>query len=151
MLADRIDAVYLRVDSIEQAIWSSGVLGKGAEVGGAGYSVCYRIAADNLMIGKTVVADSVNPLKITRDAYRSVAEQIGVSVLEVEVVCSDREQHRMRVETRPSTITGLVLPTWQQVADRDYEVWDRPRLVLDTALMSISQSVDEIVSALSLV
>lgn len=148
-LAGRMDAVYLRIDSIEQAIRSSGILGQGAEIGEAGYAVCYRVAADNLMIGRTVIADSVNPFKITRDAYRSVAERAGVPMLEVEVVCSDKEQHRQRVETRPPSVAGLILPTWQQVADRDYEAWDRPRLVLDTALMSVNQSINEILSALA--
>lgn len=143
-LASRLNAVYLRIDSIEQAIRTSGVLPDGVELGGAGYAVCYRVAADNLAIGKTVIADSVNPLKITRDAYRGVAEHIGVPVLEVEIVCSDRHEHRRRVETRRSTVADLVLPTWQEVVDRAYEAWDSPHLVIDTAFRSVEESVEHI-------
>jgi predicted kinase len=147
-LAERLGAVYLRLDSVEQAIRTSGVLGEGAEIGGAGYTICYRIAADNLTIGKTVIADSVNPVKVTRDAYRSVAERTRVPVLEVEIVCSDRQEHRRRVETRQSTVDDLVLPTWQEVVDRNYEAWDRPHLEVDTAVNSVEQSVDRILHAL---
>ncbi|AYQ44452.1 MULTISPECIES: AAA family ATPase [Burkholderia cepacia complex] len=147
-LAVRLEAVYLRIDSIEQAIRTSGVLAEGAEMGGAGYAVCYRVAADNLAIGTTVVTDSVNPLKVTRDAYRNIAARIGVPVLEIEIVCSDRQQHRQRVETRQSTTAGLVLPTWQEVVDRDYDVWDRPHLEIDTAFTSVEQCIDQILHAL---
>jgi predicted kinase len=143
-LARRLGAVYLRVDSIEEAIRTS----TGIPVGTAGYTVCYRLAADNLMVGRTVIADSVNPLKVTRDSYKAVAEQAGVAILEVETWCSDQEQHRKRVETRQSTVAGLMLPTWRQVTERVYEGWDRPRLVLDTALLSVDESVDAILKAL---
>ncbi|MCI3974438.1 MULTISPECIES: AAA family ATPase [Burkholderia] len=147
-LAVRLGAVYLRVDSIEQAIRTSGILDEGAEMGGAGYAVCYSVAADNLAIGTTVVADSVNPLEVTRNAFRNIAAHIGVPVFEIEIVCSDRQQHRQRVETRQSTIAGLVLPTWQEVVDRDYNAWDRPHLQIDTAFKSVEQCVDQILRAL---
>jgi predicted kinase len=148
-LADRLGAVYLRIDSIEQAVQESEILNGSADLGAVGYQVCYRVAADNLMTGRTVVADSVNPLKLTRDAYREVAQRVGVSFLEVEVMCSDPRQHRERIGTRQSTVAGLALPTWQQVVDRVYEHWDRPHLILDTAVMSVEQSIDTILSALS--
>jgi predicted kinase len=148
-LADRLGAVYLRIDSIEQAIRSAGILSDTGDIGAAGYMVSYQVAADNLRIGRTVVADSVNPLEVTRDAYRSVARQAGVGFLEVETVCSDEEQHRKRVETRRSTVAGLALPTWHQVKARAYQGWNRPRLMLDTALLSVDQSIEEILHALS--
>ena len=44
-------------------------------------------AEDNLRLACTVVADSVNPLPITREAWRAVAGRAGVPVLEIEVVC----------------------------------------------------------------
>jgi predicted kinase len=66
-LARQIGAMHLRIDSIEQAIRSS-VRGL-PSLDEAGYRVAYAIAEDNLRIGRTVVADSVNPLSITRDAW----------------------------------------------------------------------------------
>ena len=64
-------ATYLRIDTIEQALQSSEMLA--GEVGPAGYMVAYALAEANLRLGGIVVADSVNPLAITRDAWRKVA------------------------------------------------------------------------------
>ena len=57
-LAREIGAVHLRIDSIEQALRNSGVDVSGPE----GYEVAYAIAEDNLRLGRTVIADSVNPI-----------------------------------------------------------------------------------------
>jgi predicted kinase len=60
-------AAYLRIDAIEQAVRDSQVLK--ADIGPAGYSAAYRLAEENLLLGNTVVADSVNALRVTRDAW----------------------------------------------------------------------------------
>lgn len=148
-LAGRLEAIYLRIDSIEQAIASSGILAPDADIGPTGYIVAYRLAAENLRLGRSVIADSVNPLKITRDAYRDVAVEAGVGFLEVEIVCSDKAMHRHRVETRRPHIEGRALPTWEEVETRHYEAWDRAHLQIDTAALSVAQSVERIMEALS--
>jgi predicted kinase len=66
-LARQIGAIHLRIDSIEQAIRDCSPDAVGLDE--AGYRVAYAIAEDNLRVGRTVVADSVNPLQITRDAW----------------------------------------------------------------------------------
>ena len=68
-LARVIGAVHLRIDSIEQALRNSQVTVTGPEA----YVVAHAIAVDNLRLGHTVIADSVNPIEITRAAWRSVA------------------------------------------------------------------------------
>ncbi|MDR3436844.1 AAA family ATPase [Telmatospirillum sp.] len=130
-LAEERQATYLRIDSIEQALRNSGKIAD--DLGPVGYMVAYALAGENLRMGKDVVADSVNPLKITRDAWRDVAIQASSRIFEVEIVCSDVAEHRRRVATRSVDVPGLVLPSWQQVRDRVYEAWDKPDLVLDTA------------------
>ncbi|MFB9948118.1 AAA family ATPase [Rhizobium puerariae] len=147
-VAGRLQACYLRIDTIEQAIRASGIPGSAPDVGPAGYMIAYRVAADNLRIGGSVVADSVNPLKITRDAFREIAAQAGATCLEVEIVCSDRLEHRRRVEERHPDIEGFRPPTWEEVEARDYEPWDRPHLQIDTAGSSIAQSVEMVLHAL---
>lgn len=147
-LAREVGAVYLRIDSIEQAIRASGMMAPDAEMGPAGYLAAFRIAADNLGLGRVVIADSVNPIRVTRDDYRAVAERAGVRFLEVEVVCSDRAEHRHRVEGRASSVEALTLPTWQQVEGRCYEAWDRAHLVIDTAALSPTESVARIAAAM---
>jgi predicted kinase len=145
-LAQKLDAVHLRVDTIEQALRSSAVLK--TDVGPAGYVVAYRLAEDNLRIGRVVVADSVNSLQATRDAWLSVAEQASTKVAEVEFICSDAVEHRRRVETRRSDIEELKLPAWQDVIDREYENWDRPHIVIDTASKTVKEKVAELLARL---
>ena len=95
----------------------------------------YRTAA---LIGpsgagkSTLIVDSVNPIEITRQYWRGLAEGAGCGCVEVEVVCSDRSEHRRRVEGRVADIAGHQLPTWQQVVDREYEPW-AGAVVVDTA------------------
>jgi len=64
-------------------------------------------------------------------------------------VCTDVDEHRRRVESRISDIAGHHLPTWADVIERDYRPWDSNRLVVDTALLSVQQSVQKILSAIS--
>ncbi len=63
-LAPQIGAVHLRVDTIEQALRASGVMT--GPMKDAGYRIAHSVAEDNLRLGNTVIADSVNPLTITR-------------------------------------------------------------------------------------
>lgn len=145
-LARQMGAVHLRIDSMEQAIRASGVISR--PINDAGYRVAYAVAADNLQIGRTVVADSVNPLHLTRDAWVEVANSVQVGVIEVEVKCSDASEHRRRVETRITDIPGLHLPTWEEVVSREYQPWDREHLVIDTAGQTVAQNVNTIREAL---
>jgi len=138
-LARQIAAVYVRIDSIEQAIRESAI-GAG-QVEDSGYRAAYALALDNLRLGRTVVADCVNPLTITRDAWRGVAAGAGVDAIEVEIVCSDTAEHRRRVETRATDIPGLRLPSWEDVVAREYEPWDREHVIVDTARSTAGQSV----------
>lgn len=127
-LAERIGAVHLRIDTIEQAMRNVGFEVSGPE----GYLAARDLAEDNLRIGHTVIVDSVNPLEITRNYWRETAARLKVELVEIEVICSDEREHRERVESRVSDIPDLVLPTWQQVLDRRYEPWKTAHVV-DTA------------------
>ncbi len=141
-VARQWQATYLRIDTIEQALRSSGALA--GDVGPAGYTIAYAVAAANLRLGRIVVADSVNPLAITRDAWRQVAADASARIVEVEVVCSDPAEHRRRVETRSVDVAGLILPSWEDVLRHDYEPWARPRVVLDTATHTVDEAVAEL-------
>jgi predicted kinase len=146
-LARQIGGVHLRIDSIEQAIrgWAS----INQPLDDVGYRVAYAIAEDNLRIGRTVVADSVNPLQLTRDAWMNVAQRAGVTPVEVEVKCSAPEEHRRRVEARVTDIPGLTMPTWAEVVAREYQPWDREHLEIESAGRTIDENVSLIRAALS--
>lgn len=142
-LARGTGAVHLRIDSIEQALRANGV-----RVEGEGYAVAHAVAADNLALGRTVIADCVNPWPLTREGWRVVGERAGVRVVEVEMVCSDVAEHRRRVESRVPDIEGHELPTWKDVVERDYRPWTSARLVIDTARTSVADCVRAIGQAL---
>jgi predicted kinase len=143
-LANELAAVYLRIDSIEQSIRNAG-----KPVEGEGYSVAHAVAEDNLRLGRIVVADCVNPWPLTRREWRAVADRAGVRALDVEIVCSDPGEHRRRVEGRTADITGHRLPTWQEVVERDYRPWNVERIVIDTARLSVEDSVRSILAEVS--
>jgi predicted kinase len=145
-IASERSATYLRIDTIEQALRESGTLA--GDVGPAGYVVAYALAASNLSVGRIVVADSVNPLLVTRAAWRSVAAAASADIIEVEVICSDQQEHRRRVETRKVDVAGLALPSWQDVRAREYDPWDRDRIVIDTAGRAIADALAELRSRL---
>lgn len=146
-LARQLGAAHLRIDSIEQALTHYGA-GRHS-LDDAGYRVAYAVAADNLSIGRVVIADSVNPLPVTRDAWVAVAKRAGTQVVEVELICSDSVEHRRRAETRVSDIPGLLLPTWQEILSREYHPWDRQHLVVDTARQSVEETVQRLREAVA--
>jgi predicted kinase len=147
-LAGQIGAVHLRIDSIEQALRDSGVVLGPLE--DAGYRIAYALAGDNLRIGNTVIADSVNPISLTRAAWRAVAAAVPTTAFEIEIICSDADEHRRRVETRTTDIPGLTLPTWEEVRAREFHPWDRVDLVVDTSAQTIEHGASKLRKLLSI-
>ena len=141
-LALRIGAVWLRVDSIEQAIRDSGVVP--GDLKDAGYRAAQAAAEDNLRLGRDVVADCVNDWQVARDGWRLAGEGAGAEVIWVEVVCSDPVEHRRRVETRVVNVPGLTPPDWQSVVEREYHPWDCERFTVDTAGRTVAECVNEL-------
>ncbi|MDC7817740.1 AAA family ATPase [Pseudomonas sp. BLCC-B112] len=143
-LAPHLGATYLRIDSIEQALRDAGL----AEVGKAGYQIALQLAEANLALGNPVLADCVNPVAESRQAWSDLAQRLGVLLLDVEVICSDPREHRRRVETRQVDVPGLQAPSWQSVLDHDYQAWAESPLRLDSASLSPQQAVALILARL---
>lgn len=146
-LAIRLDATCLRIDTIEQAIRNAGVLAD--DVGTSGYRVANELAVNNLRPGHSVVVDCVNPVEESRQAWADIAARSGAPLLNIEVICSDRREHRRRVEQRQSDIMGLTPPSWFSVVNHEYEAWTQPILCLDTANVSVDQAVEIVVRQLT--
>jgi len=134
-LAERLGATYLRIDTIERAIAESD---DAISIWDKGYRVAFAVAEDNLRLGRTVIGDAVNPLQITREAWRRTAERVGSSVVEIEILCSDLQEHRRRIETRVVDIPV----TWDEVVQRNYEAWTGDHLAIDTAGQNIAKSFE---------
>jgi predicted kinase len=146
-LAQEISAAYIRVDSIEVALKNCSLQIHPAE--DAGYLAAIAVAKDNLVHGLDVVADTVNPIELTRRWWAETAKACNARLLNVEITCSDRAEHRRRVEKRRSDIVGLDLPDWKRVQSRDYEDWTGNRVVLDTSKLAVNDCVKRIIEALA--
>jgi len=68
-LSQHTGATYLRIDTIEQGIRDLFDVTLQCE----GYRLTHHTAGENLAIGNSVVADSCNPLNITREDWQFVA------------------------------------------------------------------------------
>lgn len=139
LLATKLKATYLRIDTVEQALHEICHI---TEVEGMGYRLSYRIAAENLQRGNLVIADSVNPWKLTRDEWNAVAQNLGASYINIEIVCSDHDIHKKRLEERDSSVT------WEEVQKRDYHPWESERIQIDTAHLNIDESFKELIKKL---
>lgn len=144
-LSKEIQAAYFRIDTIEQGVYDLCKF----KVTSEGYRLSYRIIADNLKLGVSCIADSCNPIRLTRKEWRDVATGAGVRFVDIEVVCSDAEEHQRRVQSRRGDLKGMSIPTWDQVLERAYDPWDEKRIVVDTAGISIAKAFDGLQSELS--
>ena len=115
----------------------------------AGYLAICAIAKSNLKLGNNVIADTVNPLQVTRDLWASAAREADATLFNIEIVCSDPNVHQRRVETRAADIDNFPLPDWHRVVNREYHPWERPDLRLDSAALNVDACVAAILSCLT--
>ena len=128
-VARHTHALYVRIDTIEQSLRSTGKIRK---IGIEGYALARALARENLAVGQTVIADAVNPVPEARQAWRDIAADTAVPCIEIEIVCSNAAEHRRRIEARTTDIDGLILPSWDAVITRDYASWNEDHWIIDT-------------------
>jgi len=144
-LAHKLNAAYLRIDTIEQALRDLCNI----NVEGEGYRLAYRVALDNLCEGNSVIADCCNPITLTRDEWHNVAISTDAEFVDIEVICSNKSEHKIRAEGRTSDIDNLKLPSWNDIENRDYESWgDSKRIVIDTFNKKEEESFLELINSL---
>ena len=143
-IAKKYKMVYLRVDTLEQGLRELCHL----DVIDEGYELAYRIAGDHLKLGIPVLVDSCNPILLTRKRWGKVAEDNDSFLVNIEVICSDRNEHRKRIETRVTDVENLKLPTWEEVENREFHPWGSERIRVDTAHKSIEESQKELDEAI---
>ncbi|MBJ9902975.1 AAA family ATPase [Acinetobacter bereziniae] len=133
---------YIRIDEIEFAIQQYN--NSSEKIGAVGYEISFSIALSNLKLGNTVVADNVNPVIESRLKWKEIAQKAKVKIIEIEVVCSDKAEHKRRIETRSSDIENFKLPDWQSVQIHDYQLRTDKRLIIDTAKLTPENALAEI-------
>lgn len=130
-IALRRNAVWLRVDTAEAAMLKAGLV-RSDETGLAAYDIVRDVAAVQLGLGRNVIVDAVNGVEEAREMWRSLAKECGATSFVVEVICSNREEHRRRVKSRGAPTPPLPAPTWEQVRTREYLPWTEPILTVDS-------------------
>ena len=133
-------AVYLRIDTIEQGLKDLCRI----NVEGEGYRLAYRMTADNLQLGNNVVADCCNPIELTRREWEEVAVNNNCCFVNIEVICSDKTEHKKRAEQRNTEVANMNLPVWDDIENREYHEWHKSRIVIETAGKTIKQCQTEL-------
>lgn len=142
-LAQQLRAVYIRIDTLEQSLIDLGVATT-ENMEAKGYIIAHNITRENIRNGVSVVVDCVNPIEQSREEWRNIGLDCSCDYLEIEVICSDINEHRLRVEKRKGDISNLILPTWDDIVKRFYEPWTTSRLIIDSSKLSVQQSVETI-------
>lgn len=141
VVAKKYNAIYLRVDTIEQGLKDLFNITVQAE----GYNLAFKIAIDNLKLGLNIIADSCNPIDITRKEWEKIAQSNNSDIINIEVICSDKKEHKKRSELRLSEIENLKSPSWEDIISREYHKWEQEIIVIDTAHKTVEESECELI------
>jgi len=154
VVGNRLGYAVLSVDPIESAILSAGI-DSDQPTGLAAYLVAEAIADAALGNGQTIIVDAVNAVNPAREQWVALAKKHSDSLRFIEVVCSDVELHRSRIEARGRNLAHLEAPTWHAVEQSldEYDQWSGPsaavaRIQLDS-VDSIGTNVDQALAFLN--
>jgi predicted kinase len=102
-------------------------------LGFAGYELLTTLAERQLMLGQSVILDSVAASQSIRSGWRQLSDQYQTDWRVVECICSDQPLHRSRLSGRKRDIPGWHELEWSEVerVKRYYVPWEGERLVLD--------------------
>jgi predicted kinase len=120
------------IDPIEAAMWRSGIAKEATGI--AAYEVVAALAIEHLSLGQSVVIDAVSPVEAARDMWRKVASDKQAQLVVIEVICSDEQTHKQRIENRVRNIAGMPEISWERVQQRkrEFEPWQDKHLTLDS-------------------
>lgn len=137
-LSDRLGIPMVSVDPLESAILSAGI-DSDQPTGLAAYLVAGTIVDSVLTSGTAAIVDAVNAVNPAREQWITIAAKHGDAIKFIEVICSDADLHRERLEARNRNLPHVSEPTWHAVEQSldEYDAWSGPsadvdRLVLDT-------------------
>jgi predicted kinase len=137
VLGARLDTRVISVDPIESAILRAGI-DADQPTGLAAYLVAEMHAEGALEGGRDIIVDAVNAVDPAREQWVNLANRYQEPLRFIEVICSDKELHRQRIEARERTLPHIEL-TWNAVEQRveEYAEWSGPsgavpRITLDS-------------------
>ena len=124
-------------DWLEASMLRSGLkpTDKNKSLGYAGYELLTILAQRQLMLGQSVILDSVAATKSIRSEWRRLAKRYQAEWRVIECICSDKSIHQARLITRQRGIPGWHELDWSEVerVEKYYMPWWSECLVLDMA------------------
>ena len=122
-------------DWLEATLLRSGLkpASTGKSLGFAGYELLTTLAERQLMLGQSVILDSVAASQSIRRTWRQLSDQYEAQWRVIECICSDETLHRSRLVARKRDIPGWHELEWSEVerVKQYYSPWEEERLVLD--------------------
>jgi len=123
VVASRLGIPVISVDPIETAILQAGIAAD-QPTGLAAYLVAEALTERVLVAGTGVMVDAVNAVTPAREQWVNLATRLGEPLRFIEVICSDPELHRSRIEGWRKSMPHIQL-TWNAVEQSfdDYAEW----------------------------
>ncbi len=102
-------------------------------LGFAGYQLLTILAERQLMLGQSVILDSVASTVSIRSSWKQLAMEYDAEWRVIECICSDESLHRARMNVRQRNIPGWHELDWSEVerVKAYYLPWDEDRLILN--------------------
>jgi len=115
----------------------------GKSLGYVGYELLTTLAERQLMLGQSVILDSVASIQTIRNEWKQLTQKYQADWRLIECICSDESLHQARLLTRERNIPGWYELTWEDVekVKQYYQPWYEDHLVLD-----MIDSLDETLS-----
>lgn len=123
VLGSRLGLPVVSVDPIESAILRAGIAAE-QPTGLAAYLVAEVLAEATLVGGHSVIVDAVNAVNPAREQWVNLAASQAEPLKFIEVICSDLDLHRQRIESRERQLPHFEL-AWNAVEQslEEYSEW----------------------------
>jgi predicted kinase len=139
------NTVYYRIDTIEYYLKKE----YSKKLTKQGYELAYFQAKENLELGNNVIIDCCNPVRESRELWNKLSNINSIKVINIEVICSNKQIHENRVQIRFKTNKNKY-PSWQNVLDRDYKDWNQEVITIDSTSVDINDSFKQLINLLDI-
>ncbi|MDU8945562.1 AAA family ATPase [Ovoidimarina sediminis] len=141
-LARHLGAAYLRVDAIRDGLFQSELRLGDAKDGT--YCAARSLAAENLALGRPVVADAVHWTAALRHPWTDVAARARAQLLWIETLCSDPAIRQARIEARAQSGRK----SWRKVGALGMDPVEHADIRIETCGMPPEESLAALIRAL---
>ena len=138
LVGARLHKPVVSVDPIESSILRAGIASD-QPTGLAAYLVAETLGESIIRSGRGLIVDAVNAVLPAREQWVNLAARLDEPLKFIEVICSDPEIHRARLEARGRNLPHISEPTWHAVEQSldEYAEWTGPsaaiaRITLDS-------------------